>query len=57
MIVNVQFPRFDIQLNMFLGVLEQGPSSMTADFFRNRLVQMIDLRHPLAVLSNRMPWR
>ena len=30
---------------------------MTADFFRNRLVQMIDLRHPLAVLSDRMPWR
>ena len=30
---------------------------MTADFFRNRLDQMIDLRHPLAVLSNRMPWQ
>ena len=30
---------------------------MTADFFRNRLDQMIDLRHPLAELSNRMPWR
>lgn len=28
---------------------------MTADFFRNRLDQMIDLRHPLAVLANRMP--
>ena len=26
------------------------------DFFRNRLDQMIDLRHPLAVLANRMPW-
>lgn len=26
------------------------------DFFRNRLEQMIDLRHPLAVLSKRMPW-
>ena len=28
---------------------------MTDDFFRNRLDQMIDLRHPLAVLFNRMP--
>jgi transposase, IS5 family len=31
--------------------------SMTDDFFRNRLDQMIDLRHPLAVLANRMPWQ
>jgi transposase, IS5 family len=30
---------------------------MTDDFFRNRLDQMIDLRHPLAVLGNRMPWQ
>lgn len=29
---------------------------MTADFFRARLDQMIDLRHPLAVLGRRMPW-
>lgn len=28
-----------------------------ADFFRNRLDLMIDLRHPLAVLANRMPWQ
>jgi len=28
----------------------------TADFFRARLDQMIDLRHPLAVLAGRMPW-
>lgn len=28
----------------------------TDDFFRSRLDQMIDLRHPLAVLSRRMPW-
>lgn len=28
----------------------------TEDFFRARLDQMIDLRHPLAVLANRMPW-
>ena len=30
---------------------------MTDDFFRNRLDQMIDLRHPLAVLAQRMPWQ
>jgi IS5 family transposase len=30
---------------------------MTDDFFRNRLDQMIDLRHPLAVLAKRMPWQ
>jgi IS5 family transposase len=29
---------------------------MTDDFFRARLEQMIDLKHPLAVLSSRMPW-
>jgi IS5 family transposase len=28
-----------------------------ADFFRSRLDQMIDLRHPLAVLASRMPWQ
>lgn len=28
----------------------------TDDFFRARLDSMIDLRHPLAVLSTRMPW-
>ena len=27
----------------------------TPDFFRARLDQMIDLRHPLAVLATRMP--
>ena len=29
---------------------------MTDDFFRARLDQMIDLKHPLAVLAQRMPW-
>jgi len=29
---------------------------MTDDFFRARLEQMIDLKHPLAVLAGRMPW-
>lgn len=28
----------------------------TPDFFRSRLDAMIDLRHPLAVLSTRLPW-
>jgi len=28
----------------------------TDDFFRSRLDQMIDLRHPLVVLASRMPW-
>lgn len=28
----------------------------TPDFFRSRLDQMIDLQHPLAVLSKRLPW-
>jgi hypothetical protein len=31
--------------------------SITADFFRNRLDQMIYLSHPLADLANRMPWQ
>jgi len=29
----------------------------TDDFFHSRLDQMIDLRHPLAVLAQRMPWQ
>lgn len=29
--------------------------SMTEDFFRNRLDQLIDLRHPLAVLTTHTP--
>lgn len=28
----------------------------TPDFFRSRLDAMIDLKHPLAVLSTRLPW-
>ena len=31
--------------------------SDTADFFRSRLDQMIELRHPLAVLASRLPWQ
>lgn len=29
----------------------------TEDFFRCRIDHMIDLRHPLAVLAQRMPWQ
>lgn len=29
---------------------------MTDDFFRDRIEQMNDLRHALAVLASRMPW-
>ena len=28
----------------------------TADFFRSRLGELIDLRQPLAVLAGRLPW-
>ena len=28
----------------------------TPDYFRSRLDQMIDMRHPLAVLASRLPW-
>jgi IS5 family transposase len=31
-------------------------TTSTPDFFRSRLDQMIDLRHPLAVLAARLPW-
>ena len=30
---------------------------MTNDFFRKRLDQLIDLRHLMEVLTNRMPWQ
>jgi len=30
---------------------------MTDDFFRDRLGQIVDLYHPLAVLANRIPWQ
>jgi hypothetical protein len=42
-------------MRLFSGSFED--STMVDDFFRNRLDQMIDLRHPLAVLANRMPWQ
>ena len=35
----------------------QFSSPDTDDFFRSRIDHMIDLRHPLAVLSSRMPWQ
>lgn len=30
---------------------------MINDYFRNPLDQMIDLRHPLAMIANFMPWQ
>jgi hypothetical protein len=30
---------------------------VTDDFFRDCSYQLIDLRHPLVVLANHMPWR
>jgi transposase, IS5 family len=42
-------------MGLFSGSLGNG--TMVDDFFRNRLDQMIDLRHPLAILANRMPWQ
>jgi hypothetical protein len=50
-----QNSQIDIQWCLFSGCFES--SAMTDDFFRNRLDQMIDLRHPLAVLANRRPWQ
>ena len=32
------------------------PQSNSTDFFRQPLAEMIDLRHPLAVLASRLPW-
>ena len=51
----VRTPKEIFNRACFLGVFES--SAMTDDFFRNRLDQMIDLRHPLAVLASRMPWQ
>src|SRR5574343_1189945 len=51
----VRTPKDIFNGGCFLGVFESN--AMTDDFFRNRLDQMIDLRHPLAVLANRMPWQ
>src|SRR5262245_53698863 len=31
-------------------------TARTPDFFRQHLAEMIDLRHPLAVLASRLPW-
>jgi hypothetical protein len=50
-----QNSQIDIQWGLFLGVFVS--SAITDDVCRNCLDQMIDLRHPLAVLANRMPWQ
>ncbi len=52
----------EFQWRNFLAVNPIGIKSWeieertTDDFFRARLDQMIDLRHPLAVLASRVPW-
>jgi IS5 family transposase len=51
----VETPGIQFNGRHFLGDRGQLPMA-TDDFFRARLDQMIDLRHPLAVLSTRMPW-
>jgi IS5 family transposase len=33
-----------------------NPAAVMPDLFRQRLTEMIDLRHPLAVLASRLPW-
>jgi IS5 family transposase len=50
--MNIHISQIDIQYTQFSGILE-ADMLMTDDFFRNRLDQMIDLQHPLAVLANR----
>jgi len=45
-----------MRLNFREFFLPVARCPMTDDFFRARLDQMIDLRHPLAVLASRMPW-
>jgi IS5 family transposase len=50
------FSQFHPQVPSFSGSFSEIDSmSDTADFFRNRLDQMIDLRHPLVVSACRMP--
>ena len=39
-------------MELFSGSLQNG--TIVDDFFRNRLDEVIVLRHPLAVLANRM---
>jgi IS5 family transposase len=48
------FSRLDIHFWEFSEVTTMND---TADFFRSRLDQMIDLRHPLSVLASRIPWK
>jgi transposase, IS5 family len=47
---------FFLGVSSFIGSLKL-PTSQTEDFFRGRLDQMINLRHPSAVLSIHMPWQ
>ena len=45
-----------------MGVLNSKPESfcgqnMTSDLFRQTLEEMVDRRHPLVILSRRIPWK
>ena len=51
LILLLETPGNDIPVGRFMG---DSPVS-TLDFFRSLLDQMIDLRHPLAVMSSRLP--
>jgi len=52
LIFGYDFSRFFAFYPQFSGSF---PMTDAADFFRSRLDQMIDLRHPLAILASRMP--
>ena len=41
----------------FLGVYGSSLTRGSDDLFHSRIDQMIDLRHPLAVLASHMPWQ
>lgn len=51
-----QISELALQWLLFPGSSGGDDPMATDDFFRARLDQMIDLRHPLAVLATRMPW-
>ena len=51
--VTVTRKTWEFSITIRTGILTLA----TDDFFRSRLDQMIDLRHPLAVLAQRIPWQ
>jgi hypothetical protein len=55
-IADSQISQQAVQLTPFPGSFGGQLPMATDDFFRAWLDQMIDMRHPLAVLATRMPW-